>query len=258
ARCQENVPRGTRQHGRADPSRPPGRCRRARRGADVSLLRLTVTNVRNIVQAEVDLSADLTLLWGANGSGKTSALEAIFLLGRGRSFRTRTTERLIRRGTDHLRVTGQVSAELQPAPIGVEVRRGTVLARVSARPVASLAELSQAFPVQVIEPGIHRLVEEGGHRRRRWIAWAGFHVDPQFVRPWVRYGRPPKQRNAALRPEPADAGLWDPELARLGELISESRARMIESLQPYWLETVASLTSLPVELHYTRGWSVDQ
>ena len=74
----------------------------------MSLLELTVTNVRSIESAELQVPAGLTLIWGENGSGKTSLLEAMFLLGRGRSFRTRNSERLIRRGQDHLRVIGRV------------------------------------------------------------------------------------------------------------------------------------------------------
>ena len=200
----------------------------------MALLRLAAEDVRNIEAAQLELSPALTLIWGANGSGKTSLLEAMFLLGRGRSFRTRNTDRLIRYGQAHLRVTGQLTADIEPLPVGIEVRRGSVTARVAARPVESLAELSRAFPVQVIEPGIHRLVEEGGHRRRRWIDWAVFHVEPQFVDTWVRYARALKQRNAALRTQPSEAALWDPEVARLGELISQSRSRVVESLQPYW------------------------
>ena len=223
----------------------------------MALLRLAAEDVRNIEAAQLELSPALTLIWGANGSGKTSLLEAAFLLGRGRSFRTRNTDRLIRYGQAHLRVTGQLAADIEPLPVGIEVRRGSVTARVAARPVESLAELSRAFPVQVIEPGIHRLVEEGGHRRRRWIDWAVFHVEPQFVDTWVRYARALKQRNAALRTQPSEAALWDPEVARLGELISESRTRVVESLQPYWHEVLAALTGLPVELHYVRGWAAD-
>ncbi len=49
-----------------------------------------VSDLRCIEQAEFELAPGLTLLWGENGSGKTSVLEAIFLLGRGRSFRTGT------------------------------------------------------------------------------------------------------------------------------------------------------------------------
>ena len=109
--------------------------------------------------------------------------------------------------------------------------------------------------MQVIEPGVHRLVEEGGYRRRRWMDWAVFHVEPQFVETWLRYTRALKQRNAALKTDPAQAAAWDAELARLGELIAAIPRRIVEQLQPYWQEAVAALSGLTVELHYLRGWS---
>jgi len=118
-----------------------------------------------------------------------------------------------------------------------------------------LAELSSAFAVQVIDPGVHRLVEEGGYRRRRWMDWAVFHVEPQFVETWLRYMRTVKQRNAALKLHPEHAVAWDPELARLGESIATYRGRFVEALQPYWREEVVALSGLDVELHYQRGWS---
>ena len=224
----------------------------------MSLLELTVTNVRSVEAAELKIPAGLTLIWGENGSGKTSLLEAMFLLGRGRSFRTRNSERLIRRGQDHLRVIGRVDrGEGRVEPLGFEVTRAGVTARIAGRPAESLAELSQAFAVQVIEPGVHKLIEEGGHRRRRWMDWAVFHVEPQFVDTWVRYTRALKQRNAALRTQPDLAHAWDVELARLGEQIAESRRHFIEQLQPYWRDSVAALSGLDVQLHYTRGWSAE-
>ena len=223
----------------------------------MSLAELTVANVRSIEQAQLEIPAGLTLVWGGNGSGKTSLLEAIFLLGRGRSFRTRNTERLITRGLDHLRVIGRLQAPLGNTVIGVELAGEGVNARISGRTVGSLAELSQAFPVQVIEPGVHRLVEEGGYGRRRWMDWAVFHVEPGFVETWVRYTRALRQRNAALKVDPSQAYVWDAELARLGELIDESRHRSLKELTPYWQDAVAALSGLPVELHYLRGWSLD-
>ena len=38
-------------------------------------------------------------------------------------------------------------------------------------------------------------------------------------------------------------------------MIAESRGRFVSGLQPYWAESVAALSGLPVELHYLRGWS---
>lgn len=221
----------------------------------MSLADLTVSNLRCVEQASLEIPAGLTLIFGGNGSGKTSLLEAIFLLGRGRSFRTRNTKLLIRRGQDHLRAIGRLAAPERV--IGLQVTESGVTARIAGQAADSLAELSQAFPVQVIEPGIHRLVEEGGYRRRRWMDWAVFHVEPRYVETWVRYTRTVRQRNAALKSDPGQARSWDPELARLGETIAASRLRFIQDLDPHWREAVAALCGLPVELHYLRGWSQD-
>jgi DNA replication and repair protein RecF len=109
--------------------------------------------------------------------------------------------------------------------------------------------------VQVIDPGVHKLVEEGGHRRRRWMDWAVFHVEHQFGDWWLRYTRILKQRNAALRTQPAQVSVWDAELVRVGELIAGARRQFVESLLPYWRESVVALSGLEPELHYFKGWA---
>ncbi len=222
----------------------------------MSLSEVTVSNLRCIEHVELRLPPGLTLIHGGNGSGKTSLLEGMFILGRGRSFRTRNSERLIRRGQAQMRVTGLVRrSEVDIVRLSFEVSRGGTAARIAGRAAQSLAELSQIFPVQVIEPGIHRLVEEGGFRRRRWLDWAVFHVEPQFVDLWLRYSRVLRQRNAALKSQTSTVSVWDADLAKVGAAITEARQRLMERLQPYWHAAVISLSGLEVELHYLRGWS---
>jgi len=217
-------------------------------------------DLRCIGQAELSLHPGRNLIWGGNGSGKTSLLEGIFLLGRGRSFRTRNSERLVRHGQQRLVVFGRTEGSGTAASglvhaVGVEVdpKDGT-RARIDAAPVASLADLSRVFPVQVIDPEIHKLIEEGGRKRRRWLDWTVFHVEPQFADWWVRYGRAVRQRNAALRERTASTRPWDMEVVSLGERISEARRRVVEQMQPYWRLAVAGLDCPAGELHYFRGW----
>jgi DNA replication and repair protein RecF len=225
----------------------------------VILTELTVLNLRCIEQAELSLHPGRNLIWGSNGSGKTSLLEAMFLLGRGRSFRTRNSERLIRHGQERLVAFGRTEAGAHDErglshAIGIEVqRRDGTRARVDGANVDSLADLSRLFPVQIIDPGVHKLIEEGARRRRRWLDWAVFHVEPQFGDWWVRYGRAVRQRNAALR-QPASTQPWDIEVVTLGERISDARRAVLEQLLPHWREVAVGLDCPAGELQYFRGW----
>jgi DNA replication and repair protein RecF len=233
----------------------------------MSLGQLSIQNLRCLQQAELDLHPGRNLIIGANGSGKTSLLEAIFLLGRGRSFRTRNSERLISHGQSRLVVFGRTLPEESgiPTALGIQVTRGEpTVAKIQGEFAQTLANLSEVLPVQVIDPGVHKLVEDSAFRRRRWMDWATFHVEHGFVEVWANYTRTLKQRNAALKQLLAQGAAgspqlaaWDIELARLGEHLAQSRRRMLEDLQPHWQEAVLALSGLKMELGYFQGWARD-
>ncbi|HTX23065.1 MAG TPA: DNA replication/repair protein RecF [Steroidobacteraceae bacterium] len=223
----------------------------------MSLAFVSAENLRCLEKAELELHPAQNLISGANGAGKTSILEAIFMLGRGRSFRTRNTERLIRHGEEHLVVFGRTLGGIERT-LGVRVARGApTVAKIGGTQAGTLAELAEIFPVQVIDPGVHKLLEESALRRRRWIDWAVFHVEPGFMETWVRYQRALQQRNAALRENPEQAIAWELELSRSGEALAASRHRVLERLRPYWAETARGLIGREVELQYIRGWPRD-
>jgi DNA replication and repair protein RecF len=234
----------------------------------MSLGQLSIQNLRCLRQAELDLHPGRNLIVGANGSGKTSLLEAIFLLGRGRSFRTRNSERLITHAESRLVVFGRtLPAEDRGVPValGIQVTRGEpTVAKIQGEFARTLASLSAALPVQVIDPGVHKLVEDSAFRRRRWMDWATFHVEHGFVDVWANYTRALKQRNAVLRQlQSSGAGAvqqlaaWDVELAQLGEQLARARRKTLGDLQPHWRQTVAALAGLNLELVYFQGWARD-
>ena len=221
----------------------------------MSLGELQVQNVRCIVSAHLELHPRCTLIWGGNGAGKTSLLEAAFLLGRGRSFRSRQNEQLVHRAAPKLTVFGRTGGSL-PHAIGVEFDRDQgITARVDGQNVKSLADLSLAFPVQVIDPEIHKLIEEGGRRRRRWLDWAVFHVEPQFGEAWFRYARALRQRNAALKGRPSQARPWEAELAEQGARMSAARRAVLDRLEPYWTAIVAGVDCPKARIGYAQGWT---
>lgn len=222
----------------------------------MGLLSLHVENFRCFKDAALELDAAFTLIHGANGSGKSSLLEAAFLLGRGRSFRASHLSTVIQRGADRLRVVGQVSAKPhQVFTLGIEARSRKTIARIAGEPASSLAALSTAFPVQIIEPGVHKLIEEGPVQRRRYMDWGVFHVEPPYLGHWQRFQRAVKQRNAALRAHASDAEIdsWDIEFSAAGEEIDRARQAYVHTLTPYLSQTIQALLDEPFELAYATG-----
>jgi DNA replication and repair protein RecF len=222
----------------------------------MSLLGLQVEDLRCLKRLELELDPAVNLLVGPNASGKTSILEAIYLLGRGRSFRTRLTERLIRHEASRLQVLGTTDGEPgHSLGFGFD-RLSGVSARIDREPVKSLADLTEIFPVQAVDPGIHRLVEEGPVYRRRWLDWGVFHVEPGFGRTWAEFSKVIKQRNAALRQQqPTEP--WDESFVRLGEALTEARVRVLGALAPYWQQSIQNLLGEPLTLGHFRGWAQD-
>jgi DNA replication and repair protein RecF len=223
----------------------------------VSLGRLQVTDFRCLQSAELDLDPRFTLISGANASGKTSVLEAIYVLGRGRSFRTRRLEHLIRHGTERFVVFGQIDTPNRRVPMGVEGSRAGMRAQIDGDKPSSLAELALQLPVQIIDPEVHHLIEEGPSRRRRFLDWGVFHVEQSFVGHWQRYQQVLKQRNAALKGhQPRTVvSVWDGDLVRSGDLLSAARARYVAALAPQAADIGRSLLGMELGLNYRTGWS---
>jgi DNA replication and repair protein RecF len=222
----------------------------------LSLHRLQVTDFRCLQSVALDLDPRFTLVSGANASGKTSLLEAIYVLGRGRSFRTRRLEHLIRHGSERFVVFGEVDAFERRVSLGVEGSVAGIRAKLGGAKARSLAELAPLLPVQIIDPEIHRLIEEGPSRRRRFLDWGVFHVEPRFVEDWQRYQQALKQRNAALRSRQPRAvtAAWDADLARYGESLSAARARYVELLSPHAIQATGNLLGMELNLGYRPGW----
>lgn len=225
----------------------------------MSLRRVQVTDFRCLQSAVFELDPRFTLISGANASGKTSLLEAIYVLGRGRSFRTRRLEHLIRRGCDRFIVFGEVDSFDRRVSLGVEGSASGVRAKLGGDKVKSLAELAPWLPVQIIDPEIHRLIEEGPSRRRRFLDWGVFHVEPRFVEDWQRFQQALKQRNAALKSRlpRAVTAAWDADFVRYGESMSAARARYVDLLLAHAVASTRNLLGMELSVGYRAGWPRD-
>ena len=223
----------------------------------MALARLEVDEFRCIERARLAFDPHYNLFVGPNASGKTSLLEAVFFLGRGRSFRTRRLDRLVRQGQEGFRIVGWVEAAGLTTVLGIGGSRQTTEIRIGGAPATGAAELAHHFPPQIIDPEVHKLLEEGPQRRRRFLDWGVFHVEPGFLEAWQRYHRALRQRNAALKPG-ADARLssaWDPELIAAGERLDGMRRSYLALLTPTLAAYGRRLLGLDVTLTYQAGWA---
>ncbi len=209
--------------------------------------------------ATLELDPRFTLISGSNASGKTSLLEAIYVLGRGRSFRTRRLEHLIRHGTEQFVVFGEVETRERRVPLGVEGTSKGVRARIAGAKAPSLAELALMLPVQIIDPEVHRLIEEGPSRRRRFLDWGVFHVDHSFIGHWQRYHHSLRQRNAALKSRQSRTvvSAWDHDLLSYGELVTQARSEYLALLIPQAEAIGRNLLGMELALSYRPGWARD-
>jgi DNA replication and repair protein RecF len=213
------------------------------------------------VFAEADFVPGSGLSWilGANGAGKTSVIEAAYLLGHGRSFRSAQMESLLAEGMDALWVSaGLVDESGSASVVGVSrTALGEWSLRVEGRPVQRLTDVARRFPVLCFEPGSHQWVAGPSERRRRLLDWGAFHVEHAAPDLWSEYQRALRQRNAALRMgDPESAEAWEPVLDASGQRITAHRAAFHARWNGAAQNLLGSWSSEfdRIEFVFRRGW----
>lgn len=225
------------------------------------LEQLRIRGLRCLSDADLALEAGINVFVGDNGAGKTSVLEAAFLLSHARSFRSGAKDVLLQRGAAGLSIFAELRHDDdRRVKLGLGRSGARWEARVDGENVA-IGQLVRDCAVVCFEPGSHELIAGAAEERRRYLDWGVFHVEQLFLPAWRRYQRALKQRNSLLRSGDVidDALLepWEAELTLAGSLIDTQRQAYLNLLRPKLAAEVAEL--LPelgaIELRYKRGWA---
>ena len=219
---------------------------------------ISIDRVRNLSSVSIDLHPGATALFGANGSGKTSFLEAIHVLGVGRSFRTHQAKPVIQHGQDECRVVCRVRQQARSFTMGIEKHRdSSVRARIDGANVASLSELARAMPLVLLDTDSLGLVTGPPEGRRRLLDGTVFHVEHSFLPLWRRYAQAMRQRNGGLRRGILEGdAAWRQELAETGERLTKSRVRIADALSAQLAEMAPKLSAelANVSVVFRPGW----
>jgi DNA replication and repair protein RecF len=210
-----------------------------------------ITHFRNISSINLPLARHLTLLYGANGSGKTSLLEAIYHLSAGHSFRSK----LISDVVQHQQRQFTVFAELingETLALNKQ-RNGKVIAKHNRLPVNSIAEFAKKLPGAVIYQDVFNIIDGGPSVRRQLLDWGLFHVEQSYFSLWKCYRKTLLQRNVALK-QKKNAFIWDNQLCNYGYKLHLLRNDFLYKLKPLFIEYHQHLGNLNVDIDYKSGW----
>lgn len=226
--------------------------------------RLQVNNLRNLQQVELSAHPSINTLYGANGAGKTSILESIAMLSRGRSFRSNKVARVIGEHGSSIQVYAEISDPGSHGDhsvmtrLGIERSNNAWKARCNGEDVTQLSELANVLPVVAMEPNSHTLVSGSPDVRRRYLDWGVFHVEPGYLEHWRRYARALKQRNAALRSgNTAIIESLEHVLIAAGDAMTQMRQAYTEGLSEQLSALMPELSPglEKVSVEYRRGWA---
>ncbi|WP_365984591.1 DNA replication and repair protein RecF [Marinobacter sp.] len=136
--------------------------------------------------------------------------------------------------------------------------------RVDGEGVRSLSALAMHLPVSVIDPGVFDVVAGGPGKRRQFLDWAVFHVEPSFASIWQQCQRVTSQRNQTLRNGRLDESLlrvWDHQYAGLSNQITEARqttfGRFKSAFETLVREVEVEWTD-GLKLEFYPGWDTSQ
>ena len=219
--------------------------------------RFKASNFRCVESADLTFEPGFNLIYGENASGKTSVLEALAYLGRGKSFRGASTNELVRHGEKGFVLFGEAESSGGIHRIGVRNSAEGLEVRVDGSGEGGLGALAAALPLQLIDPEVHNLVAGGPEQRRRFLDWIAFHVEHEHLQIWRRFRRALRQRNAALKTRASSAAMrsWNAEFVAISQKLDESRRRALDRAQETLEEYGRRLLGTEIGFEYLRGWN---
>lgn len=215
---------------------------------------LKIHHLRNISSAHLNLNSRFNFIYGANGSGKTSILEALYLLSCGHSFRSREIAPIISNGEKTLTVFARAEDE---STVSIQ-KSSSHPTQIKLNNVycTSTSQLAYALPCQIFYSDLFQIIDAGPSVRRSVLDWGLFHVKQNYHLLWKEYKKILKQRNALLKTHAPYAHFipWDKQLEEIAEQLHHLREEYFIEWIELFDKVLGQLTHCPCSLSYFKGW----
>lgn len=174
--------------------------------------------------ARIKLGERFNLLYGLNGQGKTNLLEAIYLLGSPRSFRSARLPELIRHGERSAQIQGEVESGGVESRIRLTLEPAGRRVEIDGKGIQRASDLHGRLNAVVFSPDDTGMVRQGPEARRRYLDRAVYMGDIGYLHCWHGYHRILKQRNHLLKSaDRSGLDTWTEQLAEAGAEVIERR-----------------------------------
>lgn len=179
-----------------------------------------------------EFSPTVNVIHGPNARGKTTILEAIYLLIAGRSFRTSQIKDLIRHGAEQFYVEAQFVKHgiEQTLKFGCDGKSRRII--YNNTPCKTFANLYGLLNGVAMTPDDVSLIKGGPAERRQFLDLQLAQVDPLYVHHIFRYMRAMRQRNILLKRRSVQAiETWEAEMSRAAGYIILQRRGVSQALE---------------------------
>ncbi len=219
----------------------------------MAIRQLSLNNFRNLISTTVDLDANLNIITGLNGSGKTSFLEALHIICQGRSFKTHSINHCIQ----HKKNSFLLFSLFNDYKAGISRNKKTSTIRIDNRTIHKISSLAKKTPVRIINSDSFDLILGAPGHKREYIDWCLFHVEHNYQSLWSDHKHSLKQRNALLktRKNLSELHYWDKNISDLGNSIYILREKYIKLLLEVLNHEFPEISKqLNIDLVYRPGW----
>ncbi len=157
---------------------------------------LSVSNIRNIVSQEIDFKKGINILWGKNGVGKTTLLEAIHILSVSKSFRTEKKQEIISFDKQTCLLKGRFKNNNSVKILLSQKQRKEIFYNTTK--LTSYSELLQIHPTVTMSPEDIDIISGGNTQRIRFVDKILSTVDNAYLKNLKELKKIVKIRNKAL------------------------------------------------------------
>lgn len=161
--------------------------------------KVEVGSFRIFEEKSIELHPGLNFITGENAKGKTTLLEAIYLLMAGRSFRTEQMNHMIREGSDFFRLEASFEKWGIPQNLKMSLKGSEKRIQYNSSTLGSLSALLGIMQGVLLAPHDIELIKGPPPVRRHYLDFQIAQIDPLYIHHVMRYSKALKQRNMQIR-----------------------------------------------------------